>query len=366
MRTLILTCNTGEGHNSSARAIAEYFELRGEYCEVADALSFLSKRISKIVGIGHNGIYRYTPEIFDKGYAYSEKHSSVFAEGSLIYKFLAYGVKKLHRHIVNYEFDNVICVHPFAAMILSGVKQKYNVNIKSSLVATDYTCTPGTSGVNMDYYFMAHELICKEYASAGIPDSSVFTSGIPVRQSFFVPRDKMGARMRLGIEKDKKVIVMCCGSMGCGPIEYMAEKMSGLIDSNTMLIIICGSNVNLYGKLAKYDSKNIKIIGFTYQMCDYIDACDVYLTKPGGISTTEAVSKRVPMVFINAVAGCELRNREFFSKISCCVEGDSPDKIIENALDVLNSNEKQQVLIENLERNFKTNGAKIIFETLHK
>lgn len=365
MRTLILTCNTGEGHNSCATAISEYFVLNGEFCEVCDSLGFLSKRISKLVSKGHTSIYRHTPKVFDKGYALSESHNSVFSEGSIIYKILSRGTKRLHRYIVTNDIDNIICVHPFSGIMVNDMCQRYGmVNIKTSIVATDYTCAPGTTSCDFDKYFIPHEEIIPDYVKCGIPKSKIVVSGIPVRQNFNCERNKMAAREKLKIPFDKNVIVMCCGSMGCGPIEKMAQQLSEKLTDNDLLIIICGSNVSLYKKLTKNEFKNVKVIGFTRQMCEFMEACDVFMTKPGGISTSEASCIKVPMVFINAVAGCELRNKEFFKKIKCAITGDSIEEIVEKTYSLLYNKPLLQELTDNLKVQFTKNSAKCIYDTL--
>ncbi len=364
MRTLILTCNTGEGHNSCAAAISEYFALNGEFCEIADALGFLSKRISKIICKGHTSIYRHTPKVFDKGYALSENHSSVFSQGSIVYKILSRGTKRLHRYIISNDIDNIICVHPFSGMIVNDMCERYDLDVRTSIVATDYTCAPGTASCNFDTYFIPHEQIIADYVKCDIPRSKIVVSGIPVRQTFNCERNKIAAREKLQIPLDKNVIVMCCGSMGCGPIEKITQQLSAKLTDDDLLIIICGSNVSLYRKLTNKELENVKVIGYTRQMCEFMEACDVFMTKPGGISTSEASCIKVPMVFINAVAGCEQRNREFFEKINCAITGGSMEEIVDKTYSLLYNRPLQQHLSDNLVAQFTKNSAKCIYDTL--
>ncbi len=366
MRTLILTCNTGEGHNSAAYAIQELFQLNGEYCEICDSFIFLSKRISKFIGKSHANIYRHTPKVFDKGYALSEKHDYIFSEGSFIYKLLAFGVKRLHRHICNYEIDNIICVHPFSAIMVTEMCEAYDLNIKTSLVATDYTCAPSVNCSEMDIYFIPHKKLIEDFTACGIPKNKIYTSGIPVKQCFINERSKEYARKTLSLPMDKKIMVMCCGSMGAGPMEKLSHALSCKLYEDCMLIIICGSNTHLYNKLLPMESDKIKVVGYTRQMCDYMAACDLFVTKPGGISITEASLMRKPMFFIKAVAGCELRNREFFEKIKCAKIINSAEDLASGAVKCLNNAAEQAELSNNLRNEFNTNAAQYIYDTLNK
>ena len=364
MRTLILTCNTGEGHNSSAAAIREVFEDNGEFCELRDSLSFGSNRFSKIIGKGHVGIYRHSPKLFDKGYAMSEKHDSYFSRGSVFYKVLTRGVKRLYEYVCTNKIDNIICVHPFSALLVTELKKKYELEISTSFVATDYTCAPGASSSDMDRYFIPHALLADEFVSAGIPREKLYPSGIAISQTFYKHNNKDSARDKLNLPRDKKIILLCCGSMGCGPIDRVAMKISEGVDENTVVVVVCGSNKRLYNKLVTKQSDRLFVVGYTKEMCEYMHACDVFLTKAGGISTTEASILAKPMIFVNAVAGCELRNREFFKRIDCAVTVTSNDEIPSVALSLIDDSTLCEKLSSNLSENFGTNAAKYIFDTL--
>lgn len=366
MRTLILTCNTGEGHNSSAYAIQEVYQLNGEFCEICDSLGFLSKRISKFIGKSHANIYRHTPKVFDKGYALSEKYDSIFAEGSLFYRLLAMGTKRLYRYVVNLDINNIICVHPFSAIMVTEMCSLHNLNIKTSLVATDYTCAPSTNCTNVDTYFIPHKKLVEDFADCGIPKNKIVASGIPVRQCFIKERSKEYAREILSLPQNKKIMVMCCGSMGAGPMEKISIDISKKLSENDMLILICGSNTHLYNKLLSYSSDNFKIVGYTRQMCDYMAACDLFITKPGGISITEASLMRIPMFFVKAVAGCELRNREFFDRIKCARIVENNEELADEAIKLLYNRDELQGLCSNLRGEFVNNAALFIYDVLNK
>ena len=366
MRTLILTCNTGEGHNSSAAAIREVYEQNNEFCDLQDSLKFSSRRFSKIVGKGHTSLYRHSPKLFDKGYEMSEKHDSIFSEGSFLYKVLTIGVKKLYRYVQENKIDNIICVHPFAALLVTELLKISEYPITTSLVATDYTCVPSTNGSNLDRYFIPHDALKDEFEGCGILREKLYASGIPIKQSFFGENNKENARTVLGLPADKKMLLMCCGSMGCGPMEKIAEKIYEKLDDDTVMVTVCGSNKRLYKKLHPKQSDRFLVIGYTKQMYEYMQACDVFVTKAGGISTTECSALNKPMVFVNAVAGCELHNREFFERLNCAVTVTDNEEIPDIVSDLLSDDEKRKALSENIRKELYGNAAKYIYDELAK
>ena len=94
MKVLILTCNTGQGHNSTAKSIAEKCAQRGIDCVIEDALAFLSPKMSDFISSWHVRIYRYVPVLFNQGYEFAEKHPAVFADDSVAYNFFSGSASK--------------------------------------------------------------------------------------------------------------------------------------------------------------------------------------------------------------------------------------------------------------------------------
>ena len=99
MKTLILSCDTGEGHNSCAKAIAEEFLSRGEECKICEALHFLSEGAQKLITSGHTFMYRHTPKLYQSGYRFSENHPDMFHESSKVYEVFAKAALPLYEYI---------------------------------------------------------------------------------------------------------------------------------------------------------------------------------------------------------------------------------------------------------------------------
>lgn len=78
MQTLILSCNTGAGHNSCAQAVQEAYHSRGEICNIIDSLQFISEKASTFISNWHTRIYRHAPRLFDAGYQRAESHEDIF------------------------------------------------------------------------------------------------------------------------------------------------------------------------------------------------------------------------------------------------------------------------------------------------
>lgn len=337
MRLLILSCNTGQGHNSCAKAVQTYFERQGDTGVIIDALGFISEKASRFVSNWHSRLYRHAPAVFDKGYKYAQRHTDVIADDSALYKLLTSGASELNSFIREGNYDAVLCVHVFAALLMTRVLALYPQPIRTGLLSTDYTCSPGFENSGLDYCFIPDEALRYLFTDAGLPDERIITAGIPVRNAFWSREEKPAAKETCGIDPEHDHILMMCGSMGCGPIEELAVLLAEGMKPETELSIVCGTNEKLQRSLQKIlqPYPNVHIHGFVTDISLMMDSADLFLTKPGGISVSEAAVKRLPMVLIDAVAGCESGNLQFFLDKGAAKTAQTPAELAKLCLQLL-------------------------------
>lgn len=357
MRILILSCNTGEGHNSAAKAIAQVLSTRGVPCEITDALSFWSPKISRLICNWHVRLYKRAPVVFNAGYRMAEEHDPEPSEVSTVYRLMSRGAKKLHDSLVAGHYDAVVCTHVFASLIMRRVRENYPQTPPHYFVATDYTCSPYVAESQATMYMIPDEKLTEEFCRCGIPKERILPTGIPVRQVFF-QQDKAGSRENLDIPMDKKVVLLMCGSMGCGPMKRLAQNLAEQLPPEGLLIAICGHNEKLYRDLRELgDRPNLRVLGFTTEMPVFMDAADLMLTKPGGLSSTEAAAKRLPMIFVDAVGGCEGRNLEFYLRHSLAQTAESVEDLTRQVCETISDPARLASMAKTLVDHFPHNGA---------
>ena len=368
MRVLILSCNTGEGHNSCAKAIKEVFEQKGDICTVEDSLRFISEGASRFISWGHVYVYRNLPWLFNWGYNFADSHGSVFKEENALYKFFGKGSEGLYNYITKGKYETVICSHPFSALMLSEMQKRYSLSIKTAFVATDYTCSPSVRDGRLDHCFIPDESLKNDFVCPNISEERIIASGIPIRQAFFERTAKSKAKEKLGIDPKTKHLVLMSGSMGCGPIKSLVEKLTEVLSDRVILTVVCGTNEKLLSQLTKKygDRKNLRLRGFVTDMSSLLDSADIYLTKAGGISTTEASAKRVPMIFINAVGGCEYHNGEFFTRLGCAKKSSDTNDLVRICSLLLSDGDEYEKVVSAYKNLPTHNAAEIIYDTLVK
>lgn len=368
MRVLILTCNTGGGHNSCARALQEVFAENGHSCDTADSLAFVSDKLSKFMSWGHTTMYRHIPKLFDFGYGFAEKHPATLDDKAAVYKLLTGGADKLSDFLREGQYDTVICTHVFSGLLLQEMQKSYPMKLKTAFVATDYTCSPGAARSCLDYYFIPADGLKPEFIDQGIPAEKIVASGIPVRQAFYTAVGKEQAKQKLGIDPAHTHLLMMCGSMGCGPMEKLAKLLSEQMCNDMELSIVCGTNEKLKNELTEQFGtiRNIHIRGFVQDISTVMDSADLYLTKPGGLSTSEALAKCLPMVFVDAVAGCEEHNLNYFVSLGGAVTADTPEELADICVELLKDRDKRSEMSERLFCAFSGNAAQQIYQVLQE
>ena len=338
MKVLVFSCDTGGGHNTCGRAVVEACRQRQISCGMDDAFRFVSPALSRCVSYGFDRVYRYTPGLFGAGYRFSEKHPRAFRRRSAAYRFWILGTKKLARLISEHRYDTVVCTHLFSGMLAAEARDRYGLAVRTCFVATDYTCYPGSGSADLDLYYIPHETLRADYEAAGVPADRIRISGIPVREKFLHREENAAARRRLQLPGDCRHLMVMCGSMGCGPLEEITEMLLKKLPDRCCVSVLCGNNRGLADTLERRCAGDMRfhIYGFTDLVPQLMDSADLYLTKPGGISVTEAACKRLPMVLVDAVAGCESHNLRFFTEIGAAVTAADAAALTETCIALLN------------------------------
>ena len=368
MRTLILSCNTGEGHNSCAKAIQETYAAHDETCDIVDALQFISKRASQFISDWHSRIYRHAPKLYKAGYHTAEERTSVFREGTTVYRYLTSGSEKLYHFILDGGYDNIICTHVFPALALTAMLKHHPMPLVTSFVSTDYTCSPSVENSELDYYFIPDISLTEEFVQCGVPREKLIDSGMPVKQAFYQDTDKAAAKAELGLPVDHQHLLVMCGSIGCGPIKELTEDLLIRLTSEQELTIVCGANEELFAKLERHFAHDPRI--HIHGMVDYvpllIHSADLFLTKPGGLSTSEAAACGVPMLLMDTVAGCEGHNLNFFLRQGIAVTAGTPKHLADLAAALLADPERLQKMARAARRRKGDTPSETIYAFLHR
>ena len=357
MKLLILSCNTGGGHNTAAYAIKAAAEKMGHEAEVKDYLLFAGEKTSRRLSSLYINTAKYTPHLFGAVYNLGKCVSYLPGMSPIYYANKGLGLK-LKKYIDDNGFDVVAATHLYPAEALTFLK-KHRIPIPPTIaVATDYTCIPFWNELRCDAYISPHEALRGEYISRKLPGDSIYSYGIPVDGSFSGERNGPDAKKKLGFDPDKPLYLIMGGSMGFGKIPLFA-KLLYKYAGRCQIAVICGSNASMKEKLDRMFAGNsdVRIIGFTKEVADYMAACDVIYTKPGGLSSTEALVSCVPTIHTAPIPGCESRNYRFFGRQSISVHANNMLTQILYGKMLVEDKEKRRKMLNSQHENAKPDAA---------
>lgn len=346
MKVLILSCYTGEGHNSAAYAVKEALEKEGAVCELADPVLFKSRRAQKFVSSFYNGMIKNAPATFGVLYKAGALYDATGITSPVYFANATYS-DYLYNYIKENKFDAVISTHLYGMESLTAIKKKNVYNIPFYGVLTDYTIIPFITETKLDGYFIPHESLKQNLIKKGMCEHNIFPTGIPVSSGFAVPMSKHDARNRLNIPYDKNAVLVMSGGIVGGNLFKICSELINKTDSSYIIFALTGKNTTLKNELdSKYSgSGRLITVPFTRDVNIYMNACDVILTKPGGLSSTEAAVSNIPIVHVNAIPGCETENAKFFEKSGMSYNAKSTSDAVKFALALMSDKTISEAMI---------------------
>lgn len=362
MKVLLLSCNTGGGHNSAAKAIAEELLTHGEEAYVLDYLCLAGNGVSKLVGDGYVQIVKKTPLLFGLIYKLGMVISRLTRK-SPVYYINGCMAKYLNSYLKEHPTDVLIMPHLYPAETVTYMKRKGMDLPVTIAVMTDYTCIPFWEETDCDHYILPHEALRKSCIKKGIPNEKIQTFGIPVAKNCRLKISKEEARKKLGLELNQKYFLAAGGSMGAGDFIELIQRLVSRTDTEQILAV-CGNNRKAERKLKKKfkDEPRVIVLGFTNQMPLYLSACDVVFTKPGGLTSTEAAVIGVPMVHTAPIPGCETVNRRFFMRAGMSWSALTLKGQVSKGIRLMNDVEAQKKMIERQAKQIHGDAAEQLYE----
>ncbi len=363
-KVLILSCGTGGGHNTAAKAIQEELLDMGIKTDFKEYLEIINQKLKD----GVNNLYLKSTnkngKVFKRVYHLGKIYEKTKLK-SPVYFLNSLNKKKLYKYIKENEYAFVITTHLFAAQALTAIKKEHRIHFLQ--VATDYVSIPFWEETNPDYFVIPSKELEADFIEKGIKKQKLLPLGIPVRKQFRVEYDKQVVKKQLNLDVNKKYILILNGSMGFGNVKEITKKLLESIKEHS-LIISCGNNKELNTFLNnEYKNNNrIIVLPYTNDLGQYMSACEVVLSKPGGLTTTEIATMRKPLIHIMPIPGCENNNAEFFAERGMSIKCDNIEQVVDNTKKLLKDVDLQNEMIENQKKYISKDTCEKIAEIVIK
>lgn len=359
-KLLILTASTGEGHNQAANSLSQAFEEKGYYVDKYDFLKEGDKLLNIVVTEGYDFLAKSFPKVYGNIYKLSD-HKTI--NDRFLKKYPQKWENKLIQFIQESKPDIIIGTHPFSVAVVGKLKEKEIIDVPFISVVTDFKAHYAYIDNNVDAYITASEYTKTTLMDRNVPEDKVFSFGIPVKKDFYItPKE---------IREDSDFsILMMSGSMGLKGIGAVLKELTNN-ENKLKVTVVCGNNKELYDNLNEkyipyYGKGKLNILGFTEEVPKLMSEADVIISKPGGLTVSEALICKLPLIIPFAIPGQEEENSEFLVNAGAALSMDDisnlneiVDKLIENP-EIINR------MKSNIEKISRTNSIEEIIELSDK
>ncbi|MGN0498723.1 MAG: glycosyltransferase [Acutalibacteraceae bacterium] len=324
MRVLIFTASTGGGHKKASAALESYIKSRDSEAVVktVDALKAVGKAFDKLISGGYVFLAKHAPRVYGKMYRHSDKDTKL---NSLVDNVTGVASKKLFPMIEEFKPDVIVTTHPFAAEMVSAIKGKHELSVPLISIVTDFAPHKTYIQPNVDFLVVSSNEMKYQLENLGIKSDSIRTLGIPVDPVFYKKQDKNALLEEMDLERDVPTILMMAGSFGVSDVFDIYEGILN-ISEKFQLIIITGNNKKLYSEFERRieklgdGGKRTKLNFFVNDVYRYMHASDLLITKPGGLTVTEALASCLPMAIFKAYPGQEADNEDYLIRNNMAIQ----------------------------------------------
>ncbi len=317
-RILILSASAGAGHMRAADALLKAFETRPEVGRVEhwDMLKYTNRAFEHLYGKMYINLVNKAPAVLGWFYELSD---TPYRNDKARVMFEKLNSAPFIRALKQYSPDIVVCTHFTPAAVLGWMYENGKTAILPAIVVTDFDAHAMWLVRNYLRYFVAREETRVYLERIGIDSERIAVSGIPVDPVFSVQKSKAAARTCLNLRLSPFTILVSAGGYGVGPVEFLIKEILA-VRSDVQVVVIAGRSEELKATLDSLNHPKLVPVGFTSRMDEYMAAADLLVGKPGGLTSSEALARGLPLCIVNPIPGQEERNSDYLLEAGAAIK----------------------------------------------
>ena len=329
-RVLLLSATSGAGHMRAAQALEKAFLARGDcLVEHIDALHYVSKFFQRAYDKAYISLIRRAPELMGLLYDRTDQPWRHLRRRLTLDRLNTGPMIRLLKRV---QPDLCVATHFLPAEIIAWLIAKKKLRARSAIVVTDYDVHAMWLCRTVDRYYLAIEEAAEYLAHIGVPREKLRVTCIPIDPLFATPLPLPEARKHLGLDAEATAVLISAGGYGIGPVEQLVKDLLGLPRA-WQIVAIAGKAEKTHKRLeelAKVASKlpfgapRLCAVGFTTEMDKYMAAADLMVGKAGGLTTSEALARALPMALIEPIPGQEERNADHLLEAGAAIRCNNP------------------------------------------
>lgn len=328
-RVLTFYITNRSGHHKAALAVEKSLHVLDAECETftIDLVKYLHPISSWVINKIYSLIIKRFPFIWGNMYDKPKVYKSL----APFHRFVSYcDLNKLKKIIDKLNPDVVVCTQAFPCSVVADYKNRYDGKFKLIGVVTDFWANRFWFNDNVDQYVISSDWCEDGFEKAGISKNRLARLGIPISPDFINSYDLNLIGEQFDLKKNIPTVLIMGGGSGIGPL----SKVTALLDSSVFdfqMVVICGKNKKLFRSFKrKRFKKNVKVFPYIDEVYKLMEFSDIIITKPGGITVSEALCKHLGLVVLTPIPGQEGNNLKFLLDHKLCLKAANPNKVLKD------------------------------------
>lgn len=327
-RFVLMYISEVSGHHNATMALEKAIQILEPDAQITNinAFNYTNPLAEKIVNSIYMGIIKVAPGIWDYLYDNPEIVKRIEKTKQNIHKVNSPKLKNLFDRL---KPDAVICTQAFPCGMVADYKRTYQSDLKLVAVLTDYVPHSYWIYDEVDCYITPSNDVSLRLINKGVPLEKVKALGIPFDPKFNTPLDKEAIFHKHKLFLTLPTILIMGGGQGLGPIKTIVRSLEK-VSRDIQEIVVTGTNKKLYKtlkrRIRKY-KKKIILFGYTQNINELMYISDIVVSKPGGVTASEVLSKGKPMIIIKPLPGQEANNTAYLTEKGAALKVEQPRKI---------------------------------------
>jgi processive 1,2-diacylglycerol beta-glucosyltransferase len=318
-KILLISAPIGSGHIRSAEALAQAMQAKYKNADpvICNVFDFFSPAIGKIILNSYLKILGFFPEVYKKMYGLGNESAWILKLRECLSSYLS---KRMQKFILNHDPALVVCTHATPAGLVAYLKKEGKLKAPIAAVITDYVVHRLWVYDEFDHYFVATAEMARYLEEKGIAANKIAVTGIPVTPEFSQPVMKAEVCAKTGLDPNKPILLIMGGGAGLLPMGKIIGSLSNtdlFAALDLQIIAVAGKNQLLYEEVAALAKKiphTLKCFAYADNVHELMAIADILISKPGGMTCAEALSRELPLFIYRPLPGQEEANTRYLTK----------------------------------------------------
>jgi len=338
-RFLLMHITTSSGHHRASSAIERTLRRVDPQARIIsiDAFQYTSRFVRWAITRSYLSLIRHQPDVWEYLYDNPSVHRRVHLLRALLHRYHAV---KLARLLEAVRPDTIVCTQAYPCGVVADFKKHHHLRVPLVGVLTDYAPHLYWFHDTVDAYVVPSEQVKQRFVTCGVDPSRVKVLGIPIDLRFLEPTDGEAAAQRFGLTAKQPIILIMGGGAGFGRLREVVANLDR-IHHPCQLVVLAGTNRPLLCWLqAQHFRHRVVPLGYTDRVAELMGVATLLISKPGGLTTSEALAKQVPLVIVNPIPGQEAYNARFLLSHGAAVQAGAPETVRQTVSDLLDNPEQ--------------------------